>query len=77
MDTKCTCRSTPSERFLDRSCPIHGDAEMHRRHEPARRKPVEEMTDDEMEAEFSALFGRLEPATQAAIRSAMEGCRHE
>jgi uncharacterized protein (DUF4415 family) len=63
MTEQCTCRVTPRERFLNQSCPIHGDAEMHRRHEAARQptKPIEEMTDDEMEREFHRLFEQATP----------------
>lgn len=79
MSTKCTCRSTRRERFLNRECPTHGDAEERRRHEAARRpaKSLEDMTDEELEAEFIALFGRLDAATQSAVRGVMEGCSHE
>jgi len=68
MDTNCPCRSTPRERFLDRACPIHGDAEMARRHQAARlAKSIEDMADDELEAEFRRLFGQLGEADRATV----------
>jgi len=34
----CTCRVDATTRYLNRNCPQHGDAEMRRRHEAARRE---------------------------------------
>ncbi|MEQ9004090.1 MAG: hypothetical protein RIE74_11040 [Pseudomonadales bacterium] len=69
----CTCRSIPRERYLDPACPIHGDQEMARQ----ASLPVEDLTDDELDAEFRSLFERLDPADKAAIRAELEVRSHE
>lgn len=44
--SNCTCRVTRRERFLNPDCPIHGDAEMRRRHEAARQALTDAGLDD-------------------------------